>query len=346
MKPTGAPFHFPMGNRSARSIFRAEKPIPSTQEDMKMKKTWLLLAVLLLSLLPAAFAEDAPTVTFKRLTVPADAESIDLGKVVVDYDEFDRFYAFLDKLPNLKKVDMFSTEVTRRNIQALAARFPNIEFGWTMFMGGHRIRTDLTSWSTRHNNNSERHTSEDFSILKYCKSLVALDIGHNVVDDLSFLYDLPNLRVLILADNKIKDVTPIASLKNLQYLELFLNDIEDVTPLAELDNLVDLNLCTNRITDLSPLEKMTGLQRLWLARYHTHFLGVPFDESQVDALRAALPNTDINTTAYAPTEEGWREHPRYEVIKRIFARDGQYEPFPDAPLSGSGAAAEEAQAAE
>ena len=48
----------------------------------------------------------------------------------------------------------------------------------------------------------------------------------------------------------------------------------------------------------------------------------------------------------APTEEGWREHPRYEVIKRIFARDGQYEPFPDAPLSESGAAAEEAQAAE
>ena len=289
----------------------------------------VLLTVLLLPLLPSALAESAETVTFKKLTVAADAEAIDLGKVKVGADEYKAFFKFLDKLPNLKKVDMFATEITRRRIEQLAERYPDVEFGWTMIVGNHRVRTDATAFSTRHSDQASRHGNEDFSVLKYCKNLQALDIGHNKVTDLSFLYDLPHLKVLIVVDNRFRDITPIASLKELEYLELFFNDVRDVTPLRDMTSLIDLNICYNRIQDLSPLEGLTGLERLWISHSNSHNVTIPMDEEQVNRLVEALPDTQVDSTARTAVEGGWRDHPHYQVVLRMFAEDGQYEPFPD-----------------
>lgn len=293
---------------------------------MKRIIVWILSLLCAAGPLFRAAAEDAAA--FKKLTVPVDAEYVDLGKVTVDSDQFGKFYQFLDQLPRLKKVDMFNTDISRKNIDALASRYPHIEFGWTMGVGGRKMRTDATAFSTRHGNDSVRYENESFQLLRYCRDLQALDIGHNLVDDLSFLYELPKLKVLILADNRISDVTPIASLKELQYLELFGNNIQDVTPLTALEHLLDLNLCSNYIRDLSPLESMTGLQRLWISHSTNRNLSVPLDEEAVRRLREALPDTLIDSTAWAPTEGGWRQHPRYDTIRRIFATCiGTYEPF-------------------
>ena len=73
-----------------------------------------------------------------------------------------------------------------------------------MYVGDHLVRTDVTAFSTQHTYQSKFHTSKTFSVLKYCHNLVALDIGHNEVSDLSFLEDLPQLKVLILAANNIR----------------------------------------------------------------------------------------------------------------------------------------------
>ena len=89
-------------------------------------------------------------------------------------------------------------------------------------------------------------------------------MGHNAIDDLSFLYDLPELRILIVADNYITDLTPIASLKHLQYLEVFTNNITDLSPLSGLTELLDLNICYNKIRDVTPLFPLKQLERLWL----------------------------------------------------------------------------------
>ena len=92
---------------------------------------------------------------------------------------------------------------------------------------------DQTAFSTLHGDPSDPvHSENDFSILKYCKNLMALDVGHNIIRDVSFLYDLPKLRVLILACNCITDITPVGSLKDLEYLEIFWNQIGDISPLT------------------------------------------------------------------------------------------------------------------
>lgn len=301
-----------------------------------MRRIWIaILAGLLLCMtLTAGTAEGGETVSFGKLTVPADAESIDLGKVAVSGSGYPEFYDFLAQLPNLKHVDMYSTKIPRKRIEQLAERFPEVEFGWTMVVGNHTVRTDAVSFSTSHSDSSARHKNEDFSVLKYCKNLVALDIGHNAVNDLSFLNDLPNLKILILVDNQFQDITPVASLTELEYLELFYNDIRDVSALPALVNLKDLNLGFNRIADISPIESMTWLERLWVPQYNSHNPTKKPDPEAVQRLRDALPDTLIDSTAKSSVGNGWRDHPRYTVMREIFKTnswiplDGEENPEP------------------
>ena len=156
---------------------------------MRKLGAWLLVLMLLLGTGLEAIAEEAAsTAKFKKLTVPLDAEEIDLGKVIVENGEDEKFFAFLEKLPNLKKVDMYSTKLIRRRLNKYVLRFPDIEFGWTMILAGREVRTDITSFSMRNSDTSPRYEAEEFSILKYCPNLVALDLGHNnLKNDLDFL---------------------------------------------------------------------------------------------------------------------------------------------------------------
>ena len=291
-----------------------------------MKKS--IIAVLMLIVLlttSLVHAESAQTVSYLgQFQADVTAEYINMDKTRVT--DMDAFIAFLRKLPNLKKVDMFSTQIYSKDIDKLAAAFPDIEFGWTMRIGDHWVRTDATAFSTLHNNSSPAHTEKQFQYLKYCKNLLALDIGHNGVKDLSFLYDLPNLKVLILACNiNLKDITPVGSLKNLEYLELFKNDINDISCLANCTNLLDLNICFNRIKDWTPIHGLDKLERLWLYNSNNWSEQYPVDRNVVYALKAALPNCHIDSTSYS-TLGGWREHDRYYVIFHMF-KYGEYIPF-------------------
>lgn len=298
-------------------------------KQSRIKQLFLfLLTGLLLCVCLCSYAEETPVVSFKTLKVPADAEEIDLGKVSVGGKEFYKFYAFLKQLPNLKKVDMFSTRIRANRIKELAEQFPDIEFGWTMAVGDHIVRTDTTAFSTLHSDSSPRHGDDVFQLLKYCKNLQALDLGHNAVTDLSFLYDLPNLKVLILVDNKFRDITPIASLKKLEYLEIFFNNVRDITPLKDLDKLLDLNICFNRIQDLSVLKDLTSLKRLWISHSMDRNPSKNVAPAVVEEIRKALPDTLVDSTAKSSIGNYWRDHPHYQVLRQMF-KTQTYIPFED-----------------
>ena len=290
-----------------------------------MRGACLLLCMLLL----ACGAAAEKMAQLQGLTVPLDTERIDFGRTKVQ--DYDALKGFLFSLPALRHVDMYATPISGAQADELAELFPGITFGWTLRIRckdhNHDIRTDATAFSTLHNKRSPKHTSDDFRILKYCKNLLALDIGHNRVTDLDFLYDLPNLRVLILAINEITDITPLASLHDLEYAEIFKNRITDLRPLVNLSKLVDLNIGFNSISDWSPLCGMRGLERLWV--YSSSVYGVggrrALTDQVVSDLRRNLPDTTIDSTHY-PTAGGWRDHPRYGVIAQMF-KTGVYIPF-------------------
>ena len=289
-----------------------------------MKKYWVVLFSLLLAACVSLGLAQEDTASFRSFTCPLDATQIDLGETYVN--DFAVFEAFLDRLPGLVKVDMFKTPVSRTQIEELARKYPQIEFGWTMKLYEHTIRTDATAFSTLHSNKSSQHRSIDFSILKYCKNLLALDIGHNAVDDLSFLYDLPQLKVLIVACNQITDITPIGSLTDLEYLELFKNKVRDISPLQNCTKLIDLNICFNYISDYSPIYGLDRVERLWVYNSNNYSDKSPVPAAEVQKLKAALPKAHVDSTSYS-TLGGWREHERYDVIFEMF-KTGVYIPFP------------------
>ena len=282
----------------------------------------LMLALIGALLLAAGAVRAEETVSFQGVTVEKTAEYLDMGDVKIqDLAAFERF---LDQLPALRQVDMFETPVNRRQIEELVARFPNIEFGWTIHIAAaHYVRTDATAFSTLHGE-CMGHSSQDFEVLKYCKNLRALDIGHNDVVDLNFLRNLPKLRVLILADNPIHDISPLADLKELEYLELFSCYFWDMTPLTELPHLLDLNICNNKnvyqysvMLELSPT-----IKRLWISE-----MGVIIGPQRVAELKTVMPDAIFSIEDH-PTANGWRKGEHYETIYEIF-HTGVYKPFSD-----------------
>ncbi|MBQ8093012.1 MAG: leucine-rich repeat domain-containing protein [Clostridia bacterium] len=246
------------------------------------------------------------------------AVSIDLGENLVE--DIQQLVQALDQMPNLTQVDMYNSKLNKENMAYLSERYPNITFGWTIHIWEHVIRTDQTAFSTLHGSSpNPPHTEKDFDVLKYCKKLKALDLGHNWIDDISFLNDLPDLEVLILGRNQIHDISPIANLHHLVYLELFSNHIKDVSPLAGLTSLRDLNLSNNPILDLSPLMDMKWLDRLWLGKF------MNYPEEQKKEILAALPDCEFFWD-WGPTAGTWREHPHYFALYDFF-RTTVYVPF-------------------
>ena len=293
-------------------------------------KKWMILLLSLMLLLPlCAMGEDLTeeeTITLhKNVTVPLDAEYVDMGNNRVSGDQIDKLIENLKKMPNLKKVDMFASQVWKSHIDKFVAALPQVEFGWTIRFADHTIRTDATAFSTLHSNKSQTHSSHHFEVLKYCKNLVALDLGHNNIKDISFISELPQLKVLILACNYIEDITPLENHPTLEYIELFKNRIKDVSVLKSMPNLIDLNLCYNYIEDYSPLYDMTQLERLWLYNSNNYMTSKPVPDDIVNGLIQALPNTHIDYQNYS-TGGGWREHDRYFVIYEMF-NTGVYIPF-------------------
>lgn len=286
-----------------------------------MRRFAVLLLVLALCA-GAAGAEAPSPVAFGSLSFPRDAESIDLGEETVE--DWQAFLAFLAEFPNLKRVDMFASPVTRSEIRKLTEAFPDIAFGWTIHLAAdHYVRTDQTAFSTLHGS-CLPHTSRELDALRYCTELRALDIGHNNVKDLSFLEPLTHLRVLILACNpELKDLSPLANLQDLEYLELFSTAVTDISPLSGLTRLLDLNLANNRIRNWSLLGEMKSLRRLW----------VPVGNAKADTLRFSLPDTLVVNHGQ-PTGNGWRiledgtRDPHYQVIYEMF-RGSDYIPFAD-----------------
>ncbi|MBR3019011.1 MAG: leucine-rich repeat domain-containing protein [Clostridia bacterium] len=323
-----------------------------------MKKIILcLLTVCALCLTASALAKlsevkvsEAVTVTFTTeqgdsISVNQDAMEIDLGNMVLSRqgNDFNNLVSFINQLPYLMKLDMYNTEVYAAQVEMLAAACPQVEFGWTMVIPcdnplhpertPHKVRTDQTAFSTLHNSQCSMHTTGDLQILRFCRYLKALDIGHNAVDNLDFLYEMPQLKVLILGKNNITDITPLSSLKELEYLELFSNKVSNVTPLAGCVSLVDLNLANNSIGDFSPLKSLTNLRRLFIYNSAIGSNNGPISNAIVGELHAALPACRIdNVTGGA--HSAWREHHRYNTLLEMFwekenipSKNPSYVPF-------------------
>lgn len=261
--------------------------------------------------------------------------TVEIGKTVLDnhmthlnLDElpskvgYKKFKDMLRCFSGLEEVTMFSYRYSLKEMESILADFPQITFHWTIRLDSYLIPNDATAFSTNKGRREPRYTPQQLRALSHCKNLVALDVGHNNVSDLSFLTQWPGLRVFICVDSRtqVKDISPLKDMHDLEYVELFMQDITDISALEGKTKLLDLNLCYNDITDLTPLHSCVNLERLWISN-NRHL-----PQEQIDALQAALPDLVIETETKQSTGVGWREHPRYFIMREGF-ESHYYVPF-------------------
>ena len=268
------------------------------------------------------------TIKLGNATVSSEVTVMDLDTPKGE-SKLSAIAAALDALPNIEKVLMNKYRPSRDGMASyLLKKYPDVEFSWTLdwlICNGRRVRlrSDATAFSTGKGRQDPRYTSKQiWEYLQYFPELVAIDVGHNNVSDLSFLTNFPGLKRLICVDSKqpVKDLSPLAELYELEYIELFMQDITDISALANHTKLLDLNLCHNDVTDLSPLYTCTSLERLHIS-YNPRLTA-----EEVAKLQEKLPNCVIETETYQSTGAGWREHDRYFTLIKSF-EDNTYYPF-------------------
>ena len=216
-------------------------------------------------------------------------------------------------LPKLKRIEMIDCGLDDETMGALCDAYPEIKFVWEIDLGyWGKLRTDAKAYSSRSRKTpiqvKNKLKSKNVQYFRYCTDLVALDLGHQCLTDVSFLEPLKKLRVLILADNYISDISVLGELPDLEYIELFMNRVEDLSPLMNLTKLRDLNIRANKVSDFTPLCSIKTLERVWYAAND-------FTKEDHQMLKEALPNCILNYTAKTATADGWRTDKNGNKVK-------------------------------
>lgn len=220
-------------------------------------------------------------------------------------------------LPALTYIDVIDTPATVEDLDRYYEINPDAFYYWSFVHDGFTIRTDIQVYSSLRDAIIHRFTSEElYPMLKYCKHLKALDLGHNDLTDIYWIGQLKELEVLILADNpNLVDASPLGNLENLIYLEFFMNHgVEDFSFLNNLTKMRDLNLCyTDHIGEMEFLANMPDIT----------FLMVKYSDCTSDTFKywqAQYPDAimvfydgDIHSC-----NSGWRDTQRNYQIRYAF----------------------------
>ncbi len=221
-------------------------------------------------------------------------------------------------LPELNYINLIDSPATVEDLDRYSAINPDIFFYWSFEHDGFTIRTDIQVYSSLRDLNYHRFTDEEmYPMLKYCKNLKALDLGHNDIRDLSLIGELKDLEVLIIADNpNLVDASPLANLENLVYLEFFMNHkVENFDFLYSLTKLRDLNLCY--CDYLTELDFLGNMPNMGFGMFK--FCNVSHEE--LAYWQEQLPDAYLTTYdgSIHSCEGGWRDTVRNGQIRYAFA---------------------------
>lgn len=211
--------------------------------------------------------------------------------------------------PEIKQVFLGECGIDNEKIAAYRERVrPNYKVVWTVICGGEKhglypVRTDETYFMPLKQGIYYFFDSYTYN-LRYCEDMIAIDLGHMSIKDISFVSYMPNLKYLILAHTSVRDISPISNCKNLVFLELDWSPIADYTPLQGCTALEDLNIGKYG-ADVTPICEMTWLKNIW----------VIFRPGAYSKLAHALPNTKVVGTGNATVAGGWRDLPNYFAMR-------------------------------
>lgn len=269
-------------------------------------------------------AERFPELSF-GWTVHYDGEDYDSS--ITEFDltgkklttgDLDGIKEAISQFPELEKVILCDCGLSNETLAEFQEEVKNVKVVWRVYLGTQwSLRTDAVAFSVLIVNYKHvRMTSNSIQVLKYCTDLLALDLGHQAISDLSIIGEcLPELRLLIVADNAVWDLSPLTKCKHLHYLEIFLNRVSDLSPLAELHELVDVNISYNPISDVTPLLNAPMMQRVWMESTYVGYRGQAL-------LQETYPDAKIVLIGSGSVDQGWRwGNARYEQMMDMWFHD-------------------------
>ncbi len=212
--------------------------------------------------------------------------------------------AAMPYFPNAKSLTLYGCYLDNEAMAQFRQRHrEDYKVAWTVDCGTIAPRTDATFFMP-----VKFHvyylSNEDAFNLRYCEDLVAVDIGHMSVSDISFVEFMPNLQYLILAHTNVQSIEPLRSCKNLKFLEVDHTGVQDLSPLADCPSLEDLNI-GKTWCPVEPLAQVTWLKNLWMI----------FRQNGARTLAPLLPNTHIVSAGTATVDSGWRDLPNYFAMR-------------------------------
>lgn len=239
-------------------------------------------------------------------TYSDDVTEIELSKMYfASLDEVEEQASYF---PSLEKLALLDCGYASNNLfddETLAAfrekMRPNYKVVWSMNIYGMIIRTDDLYFMP--NKYGVQVSNYQVQRLRYCEDMLCVDLGHQMIVDLSFLEGMPHLKYFICIDSNLLYIEPISNCKELIYCELFWTPISDFTPLLECTALEDLNVSRTN-GDPMVFVDMPWLKNLWIR-------GSAVKPSEREILEAALPNTNIKYCDYEMTANGWRDLQNY-----------------------------------
>ena len=257
----------------------------------------------------------APQVDFEyaftlfKQKLDTHTESVHFRKAEIGVEGLAEIEAMLPYLENLKELRFEYCGLDDETMDQFRASHPERDIVWRVesLPGGGQWTDAISLWIIG------GYDDKRLEPLKYCTKVKYLDIGHNGIECLDFLYYMPDLEVLIVENDHVSDITAIGSCTNLEYLEVGETRVTDISPLANCVNLVHLNIGRlHELTDISPLYGLTKLERV----YGKCDENVP--PEQVEHLKELLPDCEIRFEfdPVGPIFGSWRFAPGGGLVPR------------------------------
>ena len=268
---------------------------------------------------PAEEARDKTREWMDDMGIDPAASELDLSGTDLSGVNMGRLLKYL---PELRKLTLLDCGLSNDDCARLQDENPGVKIIWEIVLSNWTVRTDAVAFSTMKSCDQEffLDNSEAY-YLRYCRDLVALDLGHNYVSDLSFLEYMPELKILILVDNvrgvvngrltHLTDLSELRYVPKLRYLEIFANNVSDFEFMEYLPELEDLNISYNSVSSIEHMQNLPKLERLWME--HTYI-----SAADTAYLRQLYPNAKIVSVGEGSVDQGWRSGAHYNAMRRMF----------------------------
>ena len=209
---------------------------------------------------------------------------LEYANVEIGNEAARQLYDVLPYLDKLERISFVDCGIDDDVMDKLRRAFPEKEVVWLVRFGWGQAMSDVDRiWAIGGFND------EQLKPLKYCTKVKYLDLGHNGITKLDFLYYMPDLEVAIFENDYLVDLTALGSCKKLEYLEVGETRVTDVSPLAGCESLEHLNIGgLPLLRDISPLYGLTHLKRL----YGLCDVNVP--QEQIDHIKQLMPDCEID----------------------------------------------------